>query len=73
MESHLRSVMKGLSWRVLATVVTTVVVFFYTGEFTMAVLVGSTDALTKIALYWAHERVWLKIRWERAIPSPSSP
>ncbi len=73
MESHLRSVMKGLSWRVLATVVTTVVVFFYTGEFTIAVLVGSTDALTKIVLYWAHERVWLKIRWGRPIPSPSLP
>jgi len=73
MESHLRSVMKGLSWRVLATVVTTVVVFFYTGEFTMAVLVGSTDAFAKIVLYWGHERVWLKIRWGRAIPSVSSP
>ncbi len=73
MESHLRSVMKGLSWRVLATLVTTVVVFFYTGEFTVAILVGSTDAFTKIVLYWAHERVWLKIQWGRAIPSVSSP
>ena len=73
MESHLRSVMKGLSWRVLATVVTTVVVYFYTGELAMAALVGSTDAVAKIVLYWGHERVWLKIRWGRAIPSVSSP
>lgn len=71
MESHLRSVIKGLSWRILATVVTTTVVFLYTGAFTVAVLVGSTDALTKIILYWAHERVWLTVRWGRTTPSVS--
>ena len=31
MDTHLRSVVKGISWRVLATMVTTIVVFLYSG------------------------------------------
>ncbi|MEC4672554.1 MAG: DUF2061 domain-containing protein [Nitrospirota bacterium] len=73
METHLRSVVKGLSWRVFATIVTMVVVWFYTGELSDAALVGFTDASVKIVLYWGHERVWQQIRWGRIFPTVSSP
>ncbi|RMH09178.1 MAG: DUF2061 domain-containing protein [Nitrospirae bacterium] len=73
MDSHLRSVVKGVSWRIVATIVTTTVVFVYTGELTVAALLGGADALTKILLYWVHERIWQRIRWGRIIPSVSSP
>lgn len=73
MDTHFRSVAKGLSWRVLATFVTTVVVFLYSGELGIAALVGGTDALAKIALYWGHERVWERIPWGRNFPVVSSP
>ena len=39
METHLRSVVKGISWRVIATMVTTVVVFIYSGELAAAAIV----------------------------------
>ncbi|MEJ2231821.1 MAG: DUF2061 domain-containing protein [Nitrospirales bacterium] len=73
METHLRSVIKGVSWRVIATVVTTLVVLMYSGELAIAALVGLSDSVAKIGLYWAHERVWQKIRWGRIFPSTSSP
>ena len=73
METHLRSVVKGISWRIVATLVTTIVVFLYSGELVAAAIVGSIDALVKIFLYWGHERIWQRIQWERIIPTVSSP
>ncbi len=73
METHLRSVVKGISWRVIATMVTAMVVFIYSGELAAAVIVGSIDSLAKIGLYWGHERMWQRIHWGRIIPTVSSP
>ena len=73
MDTHLRSVIKGISWRVLATMVTTTVVFLYSGEITAAAIGGSFDALAKIVLYWGHERIWQCVTWGRILPTVSSP
>ncbi len=73
MDTHLRSIVKGISWRVLATMVTTMVVFLYSGELAAAAIVGSLDALAKIMLYWGHERVWQQITWGRILPTVTSP
>ena len=73
MDTHLRSVVKGISWRVLATMVTTTVVFLYSGELTAAAIVGAFDALAKIFLYWGHERIWQCVPWGRILPTVSSP
>lgn len=73
METHLRSVVKGLSWRVIATLVTTIVVFYISGEVSMALVAGLSDSLVKIGLFWGHERLWQTVRWGRKIPPTSSP
>lgn len=73
MDTHLRSVVKGLSWRVIATLVTTIVVWFISGEVSMALLAGLSDSLVKIGLFWGHERVWQTVMWGRKIPPTSSP
>ncbi|MDA0740130.1 MAG: DUF2061 domain-containing protein [Nitrospirae bacterium] len=73
METHLRSVVKGMSWRLVATMVTTIVVYIYSGELAAAAIVGSIDAVAKIGLYWGHERIWQGIHWGRIIPTVSSP
>ncbi len=73
METHLRSVVKGMSWRLVATMVTTIVVFIYSGELAAAAIVGSIDAVVKIGLYWGHERIWQRVHWGRIIPTVSSP
>lgn len=73
MDTHLRSVVKGISWRVLATLVTMSVVFFYSGELAAAAVVGFSDSLIKVALYWGHERVWQRLTWGRIFPTVTSP
>ena len=53
--------------------VTTIVVFLYSGELAAAAIVGSLDALAKIVLYWGHERVWQCVTWGRILPTVTSP
>ena len=53
-ETNGRSVAKGISWRVVATLVTAIVVFIYSGALAAAAIVGSIDAAAKILLYWGH-------------------
>ena len=73
METHLRSVVKGVSWRFIATMVTALVVYVYSGELAAAAIVGSIDAVAKIVLFWGHERIWQQIHWGRISPTVSSP
>ncbi len=57
-ESHLRSILKGITWRILGTLDTMVISYFITGNVTMAVSIGSVEVFTKIFLYYLHERAW---------------
>jgi uncharacterized membrane protein len=68
MDTHLRSVAKGMSWRIIATLVTTIVVWLISGEVSMALFAGASDSLVKIGLYWGHERLWQTVGWGREIP-----
>lgn len=60
-DSKLRSLLKAVSWRVVGTVDTILVSYFWTGDTTKALVIGGTDVLTKIFLYYLHERAWARI------------
>lgn len=62
-ESRWRSVFKGLSWRVLASLDTTLIVYLITGNALKGIGIGATEILTKLPLFWVHERVWLHTPW----------
>ena len=62
-DSHLKSVLKGFSWRLVGTIDTIVIAFFWTGDYSKALKIGAIEVFTKIALYYLHERIWLKIKW----------
>lgn len=62
-ESHLRSIIKGISWRIVATLDTILVVLFITCLFDQcsldfAIQIGLIEFLLKLAVYYVHERVW---------------
>lgn len=57
-ESHLRSVLKGISWRVVGTLDTMVLSYVFTGSLKIAAAIGGTEVITKIFLYYLHERAW---------------
>lgn len=62
-EKPIRSVAKALSWRVIGTLDTLVVSYFLTGEIALAASIASVDFLTKLVLYFFHERIWNTIKW----------
>ncbi len=57
-ESRLRSILKSISWRALGTLDTMVITWFVTRELTVAFTVGSVEVVTKMILYYFHERAW---------------
>ena len=65
-ESSLRSVLKAISWRIVATLTTSVLVYAFTGQPEIAVTVGLLEGITKIFLYFGHERMWNRLNVGRA-------
>ena len=64
-ESHIRSIIKGFSWRIIATLDTFLVVIVITCLFDQcsiqnAVKIGVIEFFLKLIIYYIHERVWLK-------------
>ena len=57
-ESHLRSVLKAFSWRVVATTTTATIAFVITGEVETALIIGGIEFVLKIFVYYLHERLW---------------
>jgi uncharacterized membrane protein len=62
-ENHLRSVVKGASWRVMGTIDTIILSLVFTGEIGKALSIGGVELFTKIFLFYLHERVWMRIRF----------
>ena len=62
-DKPLRSVTKALSWRLIGTLDTLAVSYLVTGEIALATSIASVDFLTKLILYFFHERIWNKINW----------
>lgn len=62
-DSNLRSLVKGVSWRVVGTIDTFVLAYIYFGDIKIAAPIAATEVLTKIFLYYLHERIWNIIPW----------
>jgi len=65
-ESHIRSFLKGISWRIVATSDTILVVLLVTclvGECSIesAIKIGSIEFLIKFFVYYLHERIWQRL------------
>jgi adenylylsulfate kinase len=61
-ETHARSVLKAVSWRVLGTIATSTLVFIFTRRFALSLAVGAMEFVSKIGLFWLHERAWDRVR-----------
>jgi uncharacterized membrane protein len=62
-EYNKRSVAKTVSWRVIATFTTMLIVFIFTREIALSAGVGIVEAISKMIFYYLHERAWNKITW----------
>ena len=57
-ESHLRSMLKAFSWRIVATTTTTAIAYSMTGQIGTALSIGGIEFFIKFFIYYAHERAW---------------
>ena len=60
-ESRLRSVIKGVSWRVIATLTIIIIAYLKTGDVTLALQIGAIEFVIKFILYYIHERAWAQV------------
>ncbi|WP_459211321.1 DUF2061 domain-containing protein [Aquimarina rhabdastrellae] len=62
-ENPLRSIVKSISWRIVGTLDTILIAWLVTGEVKAAISIGSVELVTKMVLYFFHERIWNTIKW----------
>ncbi|MFT5892285.1 MAG: putative membrane protein [Dokdonia sp.] len=62
-EKPVRSVVKALSWRFIGTLDTLIISYILTGELGIATSIASIDFVTKMILYFFHERIWNLVKW----------
>ncbi|MCF4101985.1 DUF2061 domain-containing protein [Gillisia sp. M10.2A] len=64
-DKPVRSILKAISWRVVGTIDTIGISWILTGEVKTALAIGSVELVTKMLLYFGHERIWDKINFGR--------
>ncbi len=65
MEQVKRSVIKGISWRLVGTADTFLISWLLTGEAKVAGSIALVEVVSKLALFTVHERLWLRVKWGR--------
>ena len=60
MVSYKRHILKTISWRVVGTVDTILLSWFITGSWKLGLSIGGVEVITKMVLYFLHERAWYK-------------
>jgi uncharacterized membrane protein len=58
-----RSLAITVSWRVVGTIATVIISYIITGTLALAFSIGIIELISKLVLYFFHERAWNKIKW----------
>ena len=64
-DTHSRSVVKAVSWRILGTIATSIIVYIFTQRWAVSLFVGAMEFVSKIGLFWLHERIWDRVAFGR--------
>jgi uncharacterized membrane protein len=67
-ETKRRSLVKATTWRIIASLDTMVIAYFVTGgDVRKAVAIGGFEIITKMVIYFFHERAWNNIKWGKKV------
>ncbi len=61
METPVRSLAKAVSWRICGALTTFGVCLVVFGDVSLALTLSVFETVTKIGLYFVHERLWTRI------------
>ncbi len=56
-----RHIVKTFTWRIIATLTTTIIAWIVTGDPMIGLKVGSIEFIIKMFLYYLHEKAWYKV------------
>ncbi|MEO9891014.1 DUF2061 domain-containing protein [Aurantibacter sp.] len=62
-DSKKRHLIKTITWRIIGTLDTILLSWFITGSPTTGLKIGGVEVVTKMILYYVHERAWYKINF----------
>jgi len=60
MVSYKRHIAKTISWRVIGTLDTFILSWVITGSWKTGLTIGGIEIITKMILYFFHERAWYR-------------
>jgi uncharacterized membrane protein len=60
-KSYKRHIAKTITWRIIGTLDTVILSWIISGSPTTGLKIGLAEVITKMLLYYFHERVWFKI------------
>ena len=63
MDSKTRSLVKTVSWRIIALTTAFLISWIITSDLIVSVQISITLNLFNMVLYYIHERIWNKIGW----------
>ena len=63
-DTQKRTLAKTMTWRITASLTTFLIAWILTGDILVGASIGSIEAVSKIFLYYFHERIWTNISWE---------
>ncbi len=62
-ESYSRTTTKTATWRIVASLDTTLLAWLFTGSVATALSIGGLEVVTKLVLYFFHERIWANVAY----------
>lgn len=68
MEQKRRSIVKAITWRITGTLDTFFLAWIITGEPGIAITLSTVEVITKMVLYYLHERTWTRISFGKIKP-----
>ena len=60
MVSYKRHIAKTISWRIIGTIDTVIISGIITGSLEAGLTIGGIEVISKMVLYYFHERAWYK-------------
>ena len=58
-----RSILKTITWRITASLDTFIIAWIITGDWKIGGSIAGIEVITKMIIYYFHERIWNKIKW----------
>ena len=60
MVSKRRHILKTITWRIIGTLDTMILSWLITGNWKWGIAIGGVELITKMVLYYLHERAWYR-------------